>query len=162
MEAQMKSTLAIIGATSLAIASPVIAQSDLVSRYAHWEQRLRDRVNDMLSYPEGVGGAAGDVFVSFRVGADGKPSDITVAQSSGNPVFDKAAFILVSRLGHIGRVPSANPQVGRIVLKLSYGDPTPTAAGSMRLARKDRQEQLSNQQRDMALITASTRVAQNH
>ena len=158
----MKSTLAIFGVTSLAIASPVIAQSDLVSRYAHWEQRLRDRVNDMLSYPEGAGAAAGDVFVSFRVGANGKPSNIAVAQSSGNVIFDRAAVSLVSRLGNIGPVPSANPQVGRMVVKLSYGDPTSTVAASMRLARMDREEQLSNQQRDMALITASTRVAQNH
>lgn len=158
----MKCTLVVIGATALAIASPVIAQSDLVSRYAHWEHKLRDRVNDMLSYPEGAGGAAGDVLVSFRVGADGKPSDIAVAQSSGNPIFDKAALSLVSRLGQIGPVPSVNPQVGRIVVKLSYGDPTSTAAASMRLAREDRKEQLSNQQRDVTLISASTRVAQNH
>ena len=157
----MKSTLALIGATAVAIASPVMAQSDPVSRYAHWEQKLRDRVNDMLSYPEGAGGAAGDVFVSFRVGAAGKPSDIAVAQSSGNPIFDKAAVVLVSRLGRIGQVPTANPQGGRIVVKLSYGDPTSTAAASMRLARRDREEQLSNRRRDLSLISASTRVAQN-
>ena len=158
----MKSILAIMGATALAIASPVKAQNDVVSRYAHWEQNLRDRVNDMLIYPEGAGRAVGDVLVSFRIGTDGKPSDISLAQSSGNSIFDKAAVGLVSRLGRIGPVPSVNPELNRIVVKLSYGDPTVTDAAWTRLARRDREEQLSNQHRNVSLISAPTRVAQNH
>ena len=158
----MKSTLAIVSAMTLAIASPSFAQSDLLSRYAHWEQRLRDRVNDLLTYPEGANGAAGDVLVSFRIGSDGKPAYIEVARSSGQPMFDRAAVRLVSALGRLGPVPTANPQVGQILLKLSYGDPTSSTAGSMQLHRTDRQEQLSSRQRDIEIISATTKVAQNH
>jgi len=157
----MKSTFGILGAAAVAIASPSFTQGDLESRYAHWEQRLRDRVEGSLFYPEGADGAAGDVLVRFRIGPDGKPANVAVARSSGHQMFDRAAVRLISGLGRIGAVPSAN-RVDEIVLKLSYGDPTLSTAGSMRLQRLDKEERLSNHQRDMKLISATAAVAQNH
>ena len=157
----MKSTiLGLIAAASLAQGAGAIAQSSVASRYAHWEQRLRDRVNDQLSYPQAANGVSGDVLIGFRIGADGKPTDVAVRKSSGYEIFDRAAVQLVSRLGRLGAVPSADRRVGDIVLKLSYGDGTSTAAGAVRVAEADRQEQLANQQRDRALVSTPTRVAE--
>lgn len=152
----------IAAVASFANGSALWAQNDLIARYSHWEQRLRERVNDELSYPEAANGAAGDVLVGFRVGTDGKPTEVTVRQSSGNPIFDQAAIRLVSQLGRLGPVPTADPQVGDIVLKLSYGDLSSTAVESIQLGMADHREQLANQRRDRAVVSRSTRVAQSH
>lgn len=152
----------IVGAATFSVASPIFAQSDLVTRYSHWEWRLRHRVSDQLSYPAEAAPASGDVLVGFRIGPDGKPTNISVHHSSGNPIFDRAALRLVSRLGHLGPVPSANPDVNEIVLKLSYGDPSSTMTQSIQLARADRQEQLGAEHSNRALIAGPTRVAQGH
>jgi TonB family protein len=154
--------LTIAAIASFANGSALWAQSDLMARYSHWEQRLRERVNEELSYPAAANGAAGDVLIGFRVGADGKPTEVTVRHSSGNPIFDQAAVRLVSHLGRLGPIPTADPQVGDIVLKLSYGDPSSTAVQSMQLGMADHREQLANERRDRAIISHSTRVAQSH
>ena len=151
---------AIAGAASLAMCSPSLAQSELVSRYARWEARLRHRVDDLLVYPVATGGAAGDVLVGFQVGADGKPSDIVIRKTSGEPIFDRAAVDLVSRIGRIGNAPGADGSVREIVLKLSYGDPSTTTPQSMRLAETDRQERIANERRDRAIISVLAQVAQ--
>jgi TonB family protein len=152
---------AIAGAASLVVCSASAAQSDLVSSYARWEARLRHRVDDLLLYPIAARrGAAGDVLVGFQVNSDGKPADIVIRKASGEPIFDQAAIDLVARLGRIGKVPSADGSVREIILKLSYGDPSTTAAQSMRLAKADRQEQLANERRDRAIISVLTHVAQ--
>lgn len=157
----MKSNiLGFIAAISLAQGAGAIAQSNVASRYAHWEQRLRERINDQLSYPQAANGVSGDVLVGFRVGPDGKPTDVVVRRSSGYDIFDRTAVRLVSRLGRLGTVPSANGGVDEIVLKLSYGDGASTAAGAIHVAKADRQEQLANEQRDRSLVTNLTRVAE--
>ena len=159
----MKCTLlALAGLATLVPASMASAQNELMHRYAQWEQKLRNRVNDELTYPLGVGAASGDVLVGFRIGPDGKPADISVRQSSGNAIFDTAALRVVSRLGRLGPVPTAAGQVGDIVLKLSYGDGAVTAAQSMQVARADRQEQRDNETRDLRLVSKTTRVAERH
>jgi TonB family protein len=162
MEGTMKNAilLALAGAACVAAAAPVAAQSNLTTRYDHWEQRLRDRINDLLSYPEAAGRAAGDVFVGFRIGADGKPIDVAVRKSSGYAIFDNAAVGVVSRLGRLGPVPSANGAVGEVIVKLSYGDGSSTRE-SMRLAKSDGQERLANRRRDLEIVSAPTQVAQN-
>jgi TonB family protein len=152
--------LTIAGAASLAVSSASVAQSDLVSRYSQWEGRLRHRVDELLFYPLAGNGAAGDVLVGFQVGADGKPLDIVIRKTSGEAIFDRAAVNLVSRLGRIGKVPSADGNVGEIILKLSYGDPSATFAQSMRLAKRDKEEELANARRDRVVISTATRVAQ--
>lgn len=155
----MKSAyLALAAAAWLLQACPAWAQSDSAANYSKWEQRLRDRVNNELAYPLGAGNASGDVLVGFTIGADGKPANVGVRQSSGNPTFDRAALRLVSHLGRLGDVPG----VHGIVLKLSYGDGAATVAEAMQVARADRQEQLANERRDRDLVSGATRVAQNH
>ena len=155
----MKISLFAISATvGLALASP--AASDPPSRYAAWESQLRDRVNDLLFYPQAANGAAGDVLVGFKVGADGRPTDINVRKSSGQAIFDRQAIILVSRLGRLGSVP-ANGGAGEIVLKLSYGDPSSTMAQSIQLAKDDLDEQRRNEQRARAMVASEVRVAQS-
>lgn len=152
--------LGLVAAISLTQGTGAIAQSSVASRYAHWEQRLRERVNDQLSYPQAANGAFGDVLVGFRIGPDGKPTNIAVRKSSGYEIFDRAALQLVSQLGHLGPVPSAAGRVGEIVIKLSYGDGASTAAGAIQVAKSDRHEQLANQKRDRALVSNPTQVAE--
>ena len=119
-----KITLIAAGAMALSMAAPASADANLLGRYAHWEQKLRDRVNSLLVYPDGMqAGEAGDVFVTFTLGQDGRPQRITIKQSSGEPIFDRAAVQLVSNLGRIGAIPSATRAINQVTLKLSYGEP---------------------------------------
>ena len=148
-----KVVLGICAAGALTLASPLIARDDLASRYTHWEMRLRERVNDLLVYPMGATTRSGDVLVAFRIGQDGKPANVALAKPSGEALFDQAALRLVSHLGRIGQVPSAYGRVDRVVLKLSYGDPSLTAAASIRLAKRDAEERLANEQRNRALVS---------
>jgi TonB family protein len=154
--------IALLGSASVAVASPVFAQTSVTARYARWENQLRSRVSELLYYPMAAGGAAGDVFVAFRIGDDGKPANIVVQSSSGRPVFDRAAVELVSRLGQLGPVPTSDGKVPEVVLKLSYGDPSATVAQSLQLARADNEERLANERRAKALISGATEVAQRH
>jgi TonB family protein len=159
----MKFALLILaGVASLADAAPVAAQNDLVNRYSQWEQRLRERVNDELAYPLAAGKASGDVLVSFVIGADGKPTGVSIRRSSGNRIFDSAAARLVSRLGHVGSIPNAGGQVNEVMLKLSYGDGAASVAQAMQVARDDRAEQRTNEIRDRSLISQPTQVAERH
>ena len=159
----MKNASSIILVFAVAIQSSAVgAQADPVSRYARWEHHLRERVNAELAYPIGASNASGDVFVDFKVGRDGKPTEVSVQQSSGNAIFDRAAVQLVSNLGRIGAIPSAHGDMDRVVLKLSYGDGAKTVSEAMQVANADRQEQRANEVRDRALMSSATRVAQNH
>lgn len=159
----MKNTFAIALILATAVSSSAIAaQPDPVSRYAKWEHHLRERVNAELAYPMGASGPSGDVFVAFRVGPDGKPADVSVQRSSGNPIFDKAAIDLVSHLGRVGAVPSATGSFDQVVLKLSYGDGATTASQAIRVTKNDRVEQLANERHDRMLVTGRTLVADNH
>jgi TonB family protein len=160
----MKHAFAIVLIVAAAVQSSAIrAQGDPAARYGHWEHHLRDRVNQELAYPiGGAPGASGDVFVAFRIGPDGKPADISVQRSSGNAMFDRAAVSLISRLGRLGAIPSADGTLARVVLKLSYGDGAQTVSEAVQVARADRQEQLANERRNRALVSVATRVADNH
>lgn len=159
----MKNTFALILLFATAAPSAAIAaQADPASRYAKWEHHLRERVNAGLAYPMGASGPSGDVFVAFRVGPDGKPADVSVQRSSGNPIFDRAAINLVSHLGRIGTIPSAARNFDQVVLKLSYGDGAMTASQAIQVAKDDRAEQLANERQDRVLVTSGTRVADNH
>lgn len=143
--------------------SAIRAQAaDPISRYSQWEHRLRDRVNAELAYPIGASGASGDVFVAFRVGADGKPADVAMQRSSGNAILDRAAIYLVSHLGRVGAIPSASRNMNQVVLKLSYGDGANTASEAIQVEKNDRKERLANERRDRALIATATRIAENH
>ena len=148
--------LKIIALASVTTASPLIAQASLADNYARWENQLRTRINDQLFYPEAANGAAGDVLVRFGIGRDGKPADMVVERSSGQPIFDRAAVELVSRLGRLGPVPSATRSVRSIVVKISYGDPSRTVRESMKLARADMDEQLANQRRNGPVVSTSS------
>ena len=136
-----------------AMGAPALAGADSSSRYDRWEQRLRDRVTALHKYPLGAEkGARGDVLVSFKIGSDGEPVDITIRQSSGEATFDNAAVRLVAGLGKLGPIPGANGRVERIILKLSYGDPA-----SLDDARRDTslmaQERLANERRNRLLVS---------
>lgn len=157
----MKVNLILIAA-ALALSStsvPALAKSDQSVRYDQWEQKLRTRVNALHVFPDDAkADAMGDVLVGFRIGADGRPADITIRRSSGEAAFDAAAVRLVSRLGRLGPVP-ADGNVQAIELKLSYGE-APTSLDRTRMARSDQDERLSNERRNRLLISGVTRVAE--
>jgi TonB family protein len=127
----------VIGAITFVAAPQLSAQGDVTNRYANWEHQLRDRVDDLLYYPQAANGAAGDVLVAFRIGANGLPTDIAVRQSSGVQILDQTAVQLVSRLGRIGPAPSADGDVQNIVFRISYSDRASTIA-AMQLNKPDR------------------------
>lgn len=151
--------IAIASIASSLAASPVLADGDVSARHARWEQRLRARVNSLLVYPLGSENRAGDVFVGFRVGEDGRPTNVVIRKTSGQPIFDRAAVLLVSRLGWIGPMPSTDGRPHEVVLKLSYGDPYPAVREAMRLAKADREEQLQNERRNRAIVENGTKFA---
>ena len=146
--------LAVAGAASIVTAPAFAGTGSVASRYAHWEQQLRERVNELHVYPEAANGATGDVLVGFRIGPDGKPMNISVVASSGSQILDNAAAQLVSRLGRLGQVPSNSGRAWDVTLKLSYGDGS-NARQSMQLERADRAERFANEQRARALVAAA-------
>ena len=153
----MKQVLvAVIGAATFVAGAPLGAQSNVTTRYANWEHRLRDRVNDLLYYPQAANGATGDVLVGFQIGADGLPTNVAVQKSSGVQDLDRAAFQLVSRLGRIGAVPSANGDARDLVFRLSYRDGASTIA-SMQLGKP---VNIASEKRDQ--LIASTGEGQPH
>lgn len=151
--------IAIASIASSLVASPVLADGDLSARHARWEQRLRARVNSLLVYPLGSENRAGDVFVGFRVGENGKPANVVIRKTAGQPIFDRAAIRLVSSLGRIGPMPSSDGRPHEVILKLSYGEPYPTVREAMHLAKADREEQLLNERRNRAIVANGTKFA---
>ncbi len=154
--------VAAVGSAALSLAAPLYARDDVSTRYAKWEQRLRNRVDFLHTYPKGdENGATGDVFVSFQIGQNGVPTDIVLSKSSGHAIFDRAATRLVSYLGWLGPVPSTKGNIDRVTLKLSYGDP-PTVAESERVAKADTAERLTNERRDLEIVSNTTELAERH
>jgi TonB family protein len=141
-------------------ASPAVAGGDSPDRYDRWEQQLRNRVNALHTYPLGAAkGAMGDVLVSFRIGGDGKPADITIRQSSGEAIFDNAAIRLVARLGKLGPVPASRVRVDRVTIKLSYGEPA-ALAEAKRMAKATADERVANERRNRRMVSqAQEKVA---
>lgn len=142
-----------------AAASPAMAGGGSTDRYDRWERQLRTRVNALHTYPLGAAkGAMGDVLVSFRIGNDGKPADITVRQSSGEAMFDNAAVRLVAGLGKLGPVPANRDGVERITLKLSYGEPA-TPAAAKQIASATAAERLANERRNRLIVSQAKELA---
>jgi TonB family protein len=152
----MKLNFLCLAAILAASATPTLALD--ASAYAHWEHRLRERVNALHFYPQGAEkGARGDVLVRFRIGGDGKPADITIVRSSGQAIFDTAAVRLVSGLGRLGPVP-ADRGVDRVTLKLSYGEGS-SLAEDKRLAKGDAEERASNERRNRLIVAQPAKLA---
>lgn len=150
----------IAAAVALSSASfPALANDGVASRYQQWEQKLRTRVNALHVYPsEARPGAMGDVLVSFRIGNDGKPGDITIRRSSGEAAFDAAAVRLVAGLGRLGPVP-AEGNVKEVNLKLSYGEPA-RVAETKSLAKADGEERAANERRNRLIVSRAERLAE--
>lgn len=151
--------LALLIASTAATAS--FARDGGSTAYDRWEQRLRARVAALHSYPMGMdAGAGGDVVVGFRLDRNGRPADISIQQSSGQPIFDRAALRLVHGLGRLGPIPSATGGIDRVAVKLSYGDARNLADGK-RLAKADLDERIANERRNRMIVTSATALAGN-
>ncbi len=97
----------IAGALLAAVAAvpALAAQSDGIEVRADpsgWTQAMTRGIGDNLRYPYVVGQnkqPSGIVRIAFRNGADGRPTDVQVVQSSSYPMLDKTAVAAVERAG---------------------------------------------------------------
>lgn len=73
---------------------------------ARYPGQVLRKLKRALRYPKGAGGAAGEVQVSFTVAANGQPSGIRIAQSSGNAAIDAAGIATVERAAPFPPIPA--------------------------------------------------------
>lgn len=89
-----------------AVALPAMAaQSDGIEVRADrsgWTQAMSRGIGDNLRYPYVVGAdqqPSGIVRIAFRNGADGRPTDVRVIESSSFPALDKVAVNAIEKAG---------------------------------------------------------------
>lgn len=133
--------------------SPALAE-DTQHRFDRWERRLRAKITELHVVPA-LPDAPCDVTVSFAIGKDGRPTDATVRKSSCKPFYERAARQLVSRIGKIGKVPSASGTNHSVVLQLSYGVALNKAADHDLSASLEAERETSRR-RNLQLITAGS------
>jgi TonB family protein len=143
--------------TSLGLVLALAADAgtgDVRLQYERWERRLRDKIAERHIFPGGADrNAVGDVVIRFAIGPDGRPVDPVIQQSSGNPVFDRAAQRVVRLLGPVGPVPSLAGTDHGVAVKLSYGKPASQGA-ERRLAHALEAERKSYDRRNLQLVTS--------
>ncbi len=105
----------IAGALLAAVAAlpAMAAQSDGIEVRADpsgWTQAMSRGIGDNLRYPYVVGAdrqPSGIVRIAFRNGADGRPADVRVVQSSSFPALDKVAVAAIERAGAAHPAPAS-------------------------------------------------------
>lgn len=136
---------------SLLNASP--APEDIGQQFDRWERRLRAKVAELNVVPaSSANDPACDVTVGFKIGADGRPANATIRESSCSIYYERAARRLVRQLGQVGAVPSANGDNHAVVLKLSYGV-APIVAGDRELSESLNAERRAFAERNKRIVT---------
>lgn len=88
---------------------------------ARYPGQVLKKLKRALRYPKGAGGAAGEVQVSFTVAANGQPSGIRIAQSSGNAAIDAAGIATVERAAPFPPIPAgANRKSWAFTVPLAF------------------------------------------
>ncbi len=86
--------------------STTVADSSFGQRYAYYVRALTQKVAQQWYTQTLDSGAPGHrVTLSFRVGRDGTPSDITVAKPSGDATLDSSAVRALQRIDTFGPLP---------------------------------------------------------
>jgi periplasmic protein TonB len=105
---------------------PVAGQQDNAgtggdAEVARYPGQVLKKLKRALRYPKGAGGAAGEVQVSFTVAANGQPSGIRIAQSSGNAAIDAAGIATVERAAPFPPIPAgANRKSWAFTVPLAF------------------------------------------
>lgn len=142
-----------IAMLSLSLVNANPAAHDAGSQFNRWERRLRARIAEFNVVPADTGNdPACDLTIGFVIGADGRPQDATIRQSSCKPYYERAAYRLVRQLGRIGAVPSATGANYPVTLKLSYGV-APTVAADRLLSETLEAEREATADRNMRIVT---------
>ena len=83
-----------------------VTDSTFGERYAYYVRQLTQKVAQQWYTQTLDSGAPGHrVTLSFRVGRDGTPSDVTVAKPSGDPTLDSSAVRALQRIDSFGPLP---------------------------------------------------------
>lgn len=137
---------------SLSLLNAGPAPEDIGPQFDRWERRLRARVAELNLVPATTAkDPACNVTIGFTIGADGRPTNPTIRDSSCAPYYDRAARRLVRQLGQLGAVPSANGDHA-VVLKLSYGV-APTVAADRQLTKALNAERRAFADRNKRIVT---------
>lgn len=136
---------------SLVNASPL--PEAIGPQFDRWERRLRARIAELNVVPAFTANdPACDVTIGFTIGADGRPVNATIRESSCKPYYERAARRLVRQLGQVGAVPSADGGDHPVALKLSYGV-APTVAADRQLTQSLEAERQTYADRNMRIVT---------
>ena len=136
---------------SLVNANP-LAQ-EIAPQFNRWERRLRAKIAVLNVVPaDSANDPACDVTIGFEIGADGRPKNATIRNSSCKPYYERAAYRLVRQLGRIGAVPSAVGARHPVTLRLSYGA-APTATADRQLTESLEAERKAYAERNMRIVT---------
>ena len=135
------------------------APEPVAIQFDRWETRLRARIAELHVVPDfAAKDAACDVTVGFAIGANGRPVNPTIRETTCPSYYDRAALRLVRLLGRIGAVPSADGYEHSVVLKLSYGV-APTLAADRQLTDSLEEERRHHASRNLRIVTTPLRTA---
>ena len=148
-----------IAIIAMSLANAESTPEPVGAQFERWEKRLRARIAELHVVPEyAAKDAACDVSVSFAVGADGRPTNPEIRETTCQSYYGRAALRLVRQLGRIGAVPSADDNEHAVVLKLSYGV-APTAAADRQLSDALDKERRHYASRNLKIVTTTLRTA---
>ncbi|WP_338466896.1 energy transducer TonB [Novosphingobium sp. ZN18A2] len=104
------------------------------------DENLRYPLDSFPALPE-----SGYASITFRVGADGSPVDVTLRRSTGNKRLDRAAMLAVAGMTNIGPLPATAGVARKVRANILF------AADAVTLAELAREER-----RDMARLAATS------
>ena len=121
--------LALAALTPFAAAQAEEKHDDIVvtspSAMADWQAsttRSLDRALQRSPLERTTTPDSGIVQVTFTLGADGRPQDVAIYDSSANWAAERSALYAVRRLGDIGDVPVTNPQGVQFLANIIFAD----------------------------------------
>lgn len=94
------------------------AQQDALDSYFAMLIQMLKRNHEK---PEGLSDLL-SADVSFRIGADGTISQVTITRSSGNPDFDRSVLAAFARTGTIGPRPDKKSDTSRLTFRMKEVD----------------------------------------
>ena len=109
----------------------LIADAVQAESFDEWRHSLAGHIRCHLVYPNGPGRptARRTAYVSFKIGADGRLSDVNIERSSGVLVFDRAALAAVETASPAPPPPGLPDGVPLTVhVPLAFDPPGPAAA----------------------------------
>ena len=148
-----------VAIVAMSLVNAGAAPEPVATQFDRWETRLRARIAELHVVPDyAARDAACDVSVGFAIGTNGRPTNLTIRETTCQYDYDRAALRLVRQLGRIGAVPSADGNEHSVVLKLSYGV-APTLAADRQLTDYLEVERRHYASRNLRIVTTPLRTA---